>query len=271
MNPLISVIIPTLNSSSTIDDTLKSVINQEEKNFEIIILDGISSDDTLNRVNIFNDSRIRIYSEKDRGIYDAMNKGVKKALGQWLFFLGSDDRLFDNKVFSEIVNTINLIPKDIKVIYGNVLIKGSTGWAENNQIYDGKFEFDKLLKKNICHQSIFYHNEVFQNKIKFDINYPVCADWNFNLIIFKKYRFKYIEKTISIFNAGGVSTNVFNNYDDVEKWYNLIKFYRFRIFNKEFKIQAQNLKGLSKIAMKKKMYSKSVLFLVVYYVSKIIN
>lgn len=100
----LSIIIPTYNSASVLPRALDSIICQTFTNWEVLIMDGISTDDTLKMAQSYNDSRIRIYSEPDNGIYDAMNKGINKANGEWLYFLGSDDCLFSKDVLSNIFN-----------------------------------------------------------------------------------------------------------------------------------------------------------------------
>lgn len=94
----ISIITPSFNSSDYLERAIKSVLNQNYKNWEHIIIDGVSTDKTIDIVRMYPDSRIKINIEKDNGIYDAMNKGIKMAKGDWLYFLGSDDWLYDEFV-----------------------------------------------------------------------------------------------------------------------------------------------------------------------------
>jgi glycosyltransferase involved in cell wall biosynthesis len=124
--PLISIIIPVKNSVQTIKACLESVFNQTFSSLEVLILDAVSTDGTLEEIKNFSKSedRLRIYSEKDKGTYDAMNKGVQLAKGKWLFFLGSDDQLFDQLVLEKISKVMS--HTKAKVVYGNVLIVGDT-------------------------------------------------------------------------------------------------------------------------------------------------
>ena len=155
----ISIIIPTFNSAKTLAVCLDSILKQSFTDFEVLIMDGLSTDNTLEIAKSYDDIRLIISSEKDNGIYDAMNKGITQSKGEWIYFLGSDDRLFNKNVFSEVYE----IQKkgNSKIIYGNVLIEGQAGWAKNGQIYDGEFSLSKLIERNICHQAIFYKKEVF--------------------------------------------------------------------------------------------------------------
>jgi glycosyltransferase involved in cell wall biosynthesis len=144
-------------------------------------------------------------SEKDNGIYDAMNKGIKLAKGEWIYFLGSDDELYNPGVLQQVASFISGTKAD--VVYGNVLVDGNAGWAADGDIYDGSFDIKKLLLKNICHQSIFYRKQfIVEHNISFDQNYPVCADWDFNVKCWAQGRFEFIPQVIARFNAGGAST-----------------------------------------------------------------
>lgn len=213
--PFYSIIIPTYNSAKTIEAAIESVLSQKFIDFEILIIDGSSTDDTILKVEEFGDSRIRIVSEKDNGVYDAMNKGIQLSKGEWLYFLGSDDILTDSKVFENVYKQI--IKTTSGVLYGNVVIKGNTNWATDGTLYDGVFSLSKLLLKNICHQAIFYKKELIaKEQIAFNLNYPVCADWDFNLRLWVKQPFKYMPLTISFFYAGGISTQNSAHDDFIE-------------------------------------------------------
>src|ERR1700683_2957242 len=99
-----------------------------------------------------------------------MNKGIDSSSGQWMYFLGSDDKLYNEKVLDDVKNL--LIKLKSNVIYGNVKIVGDTSWAKDGEIYDGVFDKKKLLKKNICHQSVFYNRNFIRTKIgHFNTNY----------------------------------------------------------------------------------------------------
>ena len=210
--PVISIIIPAYNSAKTIEKAINSVLGQQYSHFEILVLDGDSKDDTRKIVNQYSgrDPRIKCFSEKDKGIYDAMNKGIDLAKGSWLFFLGSDDEVHDNGVFQRIFGTV--MSGSNHVLYGDVLIKGNTSWARDGERYDGFFDIKKLLRKNICHQSIFYRREFIETEIgHFNIDYKLCADWDFNLRCASRTELFYLDQVIASFNGGGESTH---NYLD---------------------------------------------------------
>lgn len=205
MPPFISIIIPVFNSEDTILTALKSILQQTFKDFEIRIVDGLSTDKTLEIVQSLNDERIKIHSQNDKGIYDAMNKGIHYAQGEWLYFIGSDDYLYNNDVLLTLSKKLKKTNNG--VLYGNVMIKGDTGWATDGQVYNGKYSFRKLLKSNICHQCMFYRRSfILQKKIQYDLKYPISADWDFNIACRLQSKFTFVNEIVAVFNAGGIST-----------------------------------------------------------------
>jgi glycosyltransferase involved in cell wall biosynthesis len=205
--PLFSIIIPTFNSEKTLRASITSVLSQTYMNFEILIIDGLSKDNTIFIANSFNDLRIKIISEKDFGIYDAMNKAIHIAEGEWLYFLGSDDQLSSSYVLQEInyfINTNQLI----QIVYGNVISSRFGG------IYAREFDAKKLYVQNICHQSIFFKNEIFKLTGLFNRKYKFLADYDHNIKWFlnKKIKKKYIDLVISFYADGGLSSI---NYDNI--------------------------------------------------------
>jgi glycosyltransferase involved in cell wall biosynthesis len=195
--PLVSIIIPTYNSAATILRCLSSLATQTIPDFEVLIMDGLSTDYTLALVDGVADPRVQVYAEKDAGIYDAMNKGIAKARGEWLYFLGSDDYLVEPTVFEQLAPYFKN-PK-IDFLYGNV---NSPDYGE---CYDGFFDAKKLDKKNICHQAIFYRRNVFAKLGLYDTKYKVCADWDMNnrCFIHPKIGRQYVDVTIAYFEQGG--------------------------------------------------------------------
>jgi glycosyltransferase involved in cell wall biosynthesis len=120
MSYFFSIIIPTFNSAEYIRLALESCVIQTYKAFEVVVIDGVSDDNTLDVVGDFQGClNLKILSEKDNGIYDAMNKGIQMSRGEILYFLGSDDQLHDETILQEIFNVFN-IGRHFDVVYGNV-------------------------------------------------------------------------------------------------------------------------------------------------------
>ena len=205
-NPTFSIIIPVYNSGKTLSAALDSIFIQTFKDYEVLIIDGLSADNTVEIAKKYNDqyANIRIYSERDKGIYDAMNKGIDLALGEWLFFLGSDDSFFETTTLQQVVDSNYLTTHEI--VYGNVYSSYFNG------SYDGVFTYSKLLQQNICHQSIFFRKSVFSKTGKFNLKYKAYADWNHNINWFfsSKITYVHINLIVANFNYGGFSS-VYND------------------------------------------------------------
>lgn len=226
-----SIIVPTFNAAATIQNAINSIIIQSFTDFEIIVIDGLSTDNTIEILRAYNDPRVRIFSEKDSGIYDAMNKGIEHANGKWLYFMGSDDALYDDSVLATVAAFSS--DEDCFAIYGNVKINGDAVWAKHDAIYDGEFDITKLLTKNICHQALFYRLETIkQNKVLFDMKYPVCSDWDFNLKCWSIGEFRYVNKIIAQFNAGGLSTRKVKDTFSEEIVQKVISYFNIHSFSK---------------------------------------
>jgi len=222
-----TVIVPTYNSAKTIGKCLQSVIEQTYTNYEIVVIDGASTDGTQSIVeSYFKTSQVKMVSEKDNGIYDAMNKGITLAKGEWLYFLGSDDELYHENILANVYQTISHNPQS-KFVYGDVITTDNT--IERYQNY----RFIDLLSRCICHQSIFYHHSLFENK-RYDLQYKVCADWDFNLKIFRSnLKPLYMGQIIARFNLGGVSGNWMHHPEYLENFSNkrdVIKRYRGHVY-----------------------------------------
>jgi glycosyltransferase involved in cell wall biosynthesis len=188
--PLISIITVVLNAEQYIENTIQSVINQSYDNIEYIIIDGGSTDKTLSIIKKY-DKYIDFWiSEPDNGIYDAMNKGVSFARGEWIYFINADDILYNN-----IERIIPHLTKRNGVYYGDVILKHA------NMIKGGCFSSIKLMFQNINHQAIFYPRRVFE-KYKYLTKFITWADYYLNIKCFcdKEFVFKYMPVKIALFN-----------------------------------------------------------------------
>lgn len=204
MNPIqLSIIIPTFNSGKTLHACLKSIADQNYKHVEVLIIDGVSTDDTIEIANMYKDSipRLHIISEPDNGIYDAMNKGAAMANGEWLFFLGSDDIFYSNDILECLFVKHQIDFESNDFVYGNVL------WGDTNSVYLREFTMAKLFTDNICHQAIFVRKHIFEKLEGFDIRYKIYADWHFNLRCFadNSIKIKYMNVLIAKFSLNGIS------------------------------------------------------------------
>ncbi len=200
--PLFSIIIPTYNAAATLATALQSVAQQSFRDMEVLIQDAVSSDNTIEIARSFQDQLgvLRIKSEPDKGIYDAMNKAVEAATGSYIYFLGSDDHLYDPQILNTIAQVIGDTPAD--VIYGDVYSPRFNGR------YDGRFSPEKIVRQNICHQAMFMHRSVFERIGLFDLQYPAQADWHHNMqwILNAGISRLYIDTIVAHYADGGFSS-----------------------------------------------------------------
>lgn len=198
MNIKFSIITVCYNASLTIKETINSVLCQTHRDIEYIVVDGNSTDGTINILKEVQDNRFVFISETDTGIYNAMNKGLKLASGNYLIFLGADDKFIDENVLTKVAAKIT---SNDSVIYGNVMLK------TNQRLYNGNFSRWTWGHRNICHQSIFYPKSVYR-KYNYNEKYRSVADWDYNLrLLISGIRFTYINETICVFNDDGLSSN----------------------------------------------------------------
>ena len=196
--PLISVITVVFNAEEFIEASVQSVINQTYENIEFIIVDGESSDSTLSILGRYKKYIRKLVSEPDDGIYNAMNKGINMASGDWIVFMNAGDQFSSCDVISSI---FNFCRGPEKIIYGDVIVNY------------GDFSFLKRAGDlarlwtgmKFSHQSAFI--EVSYHKYnKYDESFRIAADFNFFLNAYKnQIQFKYVNIPISTVIIGGVS------------------------------------------------------------------
>jgi len=249
VKPEISIIIPTYNSGIILTGCLESIIGQTFKDFEIIIQDGCSTDDTNERVeqiiSRYPEIKISFFRQKDDGIYDAMNQALEKVSGRFVYFLGSDDRLHDNNVLEEIFNNASNLFYD--VIYGNVY------GSRFNGIYGGEFTEDRILNDNICHQGIFFKRSIFDKVGLYDTRYKSLADWDHNFKWFFDANIKklFVDITIADYADGGFSSVKFDWTFEKER---IIKYFSLRKSTLPLAIKVRYYISAIKTALKLKDY-----------------
>ena len=231
----ISVITSTYNSSFTINQTLNSLKNQTYHDYELIIVDNISSDNTLDKVKLNYIENTLIISEPDQGIYYALNKGIKKASGDIIFILHSNDRIIDDECFEKIIQTFRTTNAD--VIYGNILIENQVSrkiirnWISDESQNEKKY-FDKnYYKKKIFngwmppHTSLFIKKKTINYLGDYNVKYKISSDYDYMIRLFclDKIRIVYISMHIVAMSFGGESTKFKNIFKKMLEDYNIIK------------------------------------------------
>lgn len=206
----ISLITVCYNSEKTIKDTIESVLLQNYQNYEYIIIDGNSKDKTLDIIksyeNKFN-SKLKYISEPDKGLYDAMNKGIALATGDIIGILNSDDILYDKSVFQNIVDNFT----NCDGVYSNLLLMN-----EDFTKITRNFKSKKLTKKkgfHPPHPTLYLKKEVFEKYGNYNLNYRIAADLDFMYrIINSNVNLKYVDSYFVKMRTGGVSTNGLKGY-----------------------------------------------------------
>ena len=204
-NPLISIITVVFNAEEFLEETILSILNQDYKNIEFIIIDGKSTDLTLDVIKKYHDKIDILVSEEDKGIYDAMNKGIGLANGEWLNFLNAGDLFFGNDVLTKVFEKKRT---DAAFLYGKVDYYSIENGS--NQTLGKKVSIrDFQTSFPICHQSMFFNKEIFNYFGRYDLNYKVTADYDLVIKIFKDRAVKkvYIDSVISKFLIDGFGFN----------------------------------------------------------------
>lgn len=207
----ISVVTVCFNCRNTIEETIRSVISQDYPNIEYIVIDGGSSDGTLNVVNKYQTKIKNIVSEPDQGIFDAMNKSLKYITGYYVLFLNAGDKLVSSHIVSDIFGKQEY-HEDL--IYGDVYIQNELGYlfCKADAIYSKKPTKKELVFKSqgFCHQSLFTKTSMLKN-VGFNLKYPLGADYDTTAQIYYKgnQEIFYVGQPISIFDdrTGGASHN----------------------------------------------------------------
>lgn len=195
------------NSKLTIERTIQSVLRQTDADIEHIIVDGQSSDGTMDIIQKYREHISHIISEKDNGLYDAMNKGIARASGDFILFLNADDYLFNETSISWAAALIEEDHRRADVYYGKVLIFDEVSGRAN--IWQAaKVSRFSLFRSAIPHPATFYSKEAFAKNGLFDLNYPIAADyeWTVRALLRNGLQFKRIDTLVAVFTKGGIST-----------------------------------------------------------------
>lgn len=203
---LFSIITVCKNSENTIEDTLLSVSNQTYSNYEYLLIDGESSDQTLQIINSSKNHKWQIYSEKDHGIYDAMNKAINLAKGKYLIFLNAGDIFHGYHVLDNVKTIIEQNQLEDDIIYGDVNLSFREGEGFELRKHNNISKFS-LMTQTITHQAIFASRKAFDEAGKFDLKYSITADYDWLLKCYfnSSLSFKYIPLIVCNYLGCGIS------------------------------------------------------------------
>ena len=217
LHPLLTIVMPLYNAEAYIEHALNNILSQTFQDYELLLLDAVSTDHTREIIQKkqLENPNITLISEKDKGIYDAMNKGIALAKGDWIYFMGCDDGFYDEMVLQ---NIAPLLSSEYDLVYGDVL------WVPDEILEKGMCNAADLINRNINHQRIFYRKTLFQQYGVYDLQYRVAADHELNIRFFcnNDIRKKYVWTTIARYHSGGFSAN---KTDEVfwSNWKNIFK------------------------------------------------
>jgi len=210
----LSIITICFNEKDRIEKTLLSVISQKFKNYEFIIIDGDSTDGTKDIIEKYKENITVFISEKDRGIYDAMNKGINNSNGEYLLFLNGGDYLYSNDTLQEVFEKYNPIMINYDIVYGNIIV------MSNGSIFKGKKPFLSnslfLFIGSFPHQAAFIKRELFINDGLYDDNFRIVGDQEFFVreIIKNKKKIIHIPLIISFYDNQNYSISEDKNLSD---------------------------------------------------------
>ena len=199
--PILTIITVVWNAEDSIEDTILSVVNQDYSNIEYIIIDGCSSDNTLEIISRYEDKIRKWISEPDNGIYDAMNRGISLAKGDWVNFMNAGDRFHDNQTCSMIADHVN--SKDCDAVYGDYIAIDNE--QKSQKIIKAK-SLNKLKRGMVfSHQSVFIKRNLLED-FPFDLGFRISADYNQILKLYlNKRTFCYLPSIISYTSIDGLS------------------------------------------------------------------
>lgn len=233
--PLISIVTVVYNGEAFLEETIQSLINQSYDNVEYVIIDGSSTDGTVEIIKKYEDNIDYWVSERDKGIYDAMNKGIDYVSGEWVNFMNAGDIFYEKDVLK------NIFSSDFRNNYS--VISGAYNLRDSELVFfpqqiKNLIKYGELLS---CHQSIFFNKKKLQNEIYYDLDFKINSDNDIMMRIIKQgFTIYYTNQIIAIFDIDGISSKVKKSLFP-EKYRIILKNFGFTgiikalIFNKVFR------------------------------------
>lgn len=208
---MISIITATFNSARTLKDTIQSVLRQTNKDFEYLIIDGGSTDETIDIVKSYESEfsgRLKWVSEKDQGIYDAMNKGIKMASGDVVGILNSDDYFTSDDILQTVADAFKC--QEIDAIYGDIHFIRDGNPQKCIRYYSSRMFRPFWLRFGFmpAHPSFYCKREVYERAGGYRLDYAIGSDYDMMVRLFKQYKIVscYINKDFVTMRTGGAST-----------------------------------------------------------------
>ncbi len=254
----LSIITINYNNASGLKKTMESVLNQTWEDFEYIVIDGNSNDESISVIKSFESFRLKWVSEPDTGIYNAMNKGIQKANGDYILFLNSGDYLYNRDV---LLNAKEYFLSNVSFLSGHLFYK--KGDDEIIRKHPDELSFSYLASKSISHPSTFIKREMFTKYDLYNEANKIVSDWEFffKTIGINGESFLSIDEIITIYDLNGISSKEENLKNIEEERTQVFKKYLKPIFNDEFDtFLFQNFIAPSKRIKYLKYIEKSLFF-----------
>lgn len=201
----LSIIIATYNAASTIRRCLTSIVSQKTPAVEILLIDGGSDDDTMTIVRSFGEAIDYTISEKDYGIYDAWNKGVRQATGQWLQFIGADDILLDGAILAQLDWLQANDTSDVDIITSKALMTNGMGKVIKDLSAPYCYE-SFIYRMDFAHGTTLHNRRLFEEQGLFDTRFRICGDYE--LLLRRPLKSAFIDAYVLQISYGGVSTTL---------------------------------------------------------------
>jgi len=220
----VSIITVSYNSAETIKDSIESVLNQTYKNIEHIIIDGNSTDGTIEIIKSYGNKIHKFISEPDNGIYDAMNKGINLASGNIIGILNSDDFYFDNHIIAKVMNEFRT--QDVDSVFGDLIYIDKNN-TDNIIRYWKSQQYKKNLFQNgwhPAHPTFFVKREIYIKYGNFNLDFKIASDYELMLRFLEKHKItsSYIPEILVKMRTGGESNRIQNifqaNIESYKAW-----------------------------------------------------
>ena len=231
----LSIITINYNNLDGLKKTIESVVNQTWREFEYIVIDGGSSDGSAEYLESQNENINYWVSEPDKGIYNAMNKGILKATGEYLLFLNSGDHFYSSEVLGLNQKSLNLYD----IIYFNLhVVDKNKNFVKN---YPDELLFSYFIEDSLPHPSTMIKAGLFSTIGLYDENLTIVSDWKFFIVALFKYNCTYlmVNQTLSVFYLDGISSDFTNQEIQFNE--------REEVLNSDFKNLMADLKELNKL------------------------
>lgn len=204
--PMFSIVIPVLNRADVINRCLASLLAQRGPSFELIVMDGASTDGTLDAIQTHAHSLAYWESQRDEGIYDAWNKGLTHARGAWIGFLGADDTFATTGVLARMADAIAAAPPEVSIVYPRAVYADDKGVIHGESGSAWTSAKKRLFRGMMTvPPAVFYRRDVFERNGRFDTAFKICGDFDMVLREARTHEAEYVESATIVVGVGGVS------------------------------------------------------------------